>query len=876
MRKILLFALMLSGMISSAQNSFTNGNCKAYFKYAVNDKLMSPIAGTAIDFFDKSEGSAIAWFWNFGDGNTSREQNPSYRFTYPLPATNVKMSPYRIVSLTILTSDSCKSLYSEIINIMDGNTYQPPLCKAGFKYYQVAYDVNGGTASYQLTNLSEGDSLSYFWKFDNGQTSTEKEPIVTFDIKPAEHQVCLTVTGKNNSADSFCDVVSFTDPDKPIIYPADCKTYFKYSINYEYKTLLPALVLDFHADASPEGIAWNWDFGDEITSNEQNPTHVFNLSLLQDSTLGDSNPFRKVCLTVTTVSGCMANYCETINIYMNTVPPVEPPKACTARYKYYQTAEDSIAGTVTFQFNDRSEGESLSYLWFFGNGMTSTEKEPMITFNINQLPLKASLTVTGANNCTDTFWDAVYFNEPIVYPPYEPDSTQCYTGFSYSINYDIKTFAPALTLDFHAKQTPDVIEWNWDFGDGTTSTEPNPTHGFNLPILNDSISGVFDPFRKVCLTVKTASGCVASYCEPIYIYMNTTKPGDQCHAWFKFEKATDVVSIPEVIPYKLWDVSDGKVVSWQWQFEDGSVSYEQSPIVNFGFQKPTQKVCLTILTADSCSSTWCETIYVSQMKPDTIYTGKPLDGYSMHYVSSFPIYMSSCAGYAKAQVYLNDSPVEATNYVWSTGIEGQEVKGLCPTQTYSVKATTPDGIVVTGTFVFNSDGSVTDNSINWWVSGDRDNSFINCKPANKGYTVEWQLCDGTIVKSDSIPLNSINCGDSDLNLIMRDSAGNQVYTENISMKSLVTSIGKGKLVSSVKLFPNPVSDVLNIQYSGNRLNEMQIEIFDITGKSVLLQKLNNVESGQNIDLNVSTLKRGIYLCKMYSGKQIIASEKLIK
>lgn len=673
MRKILLLALMLSGMISSAQNRFTDGSCKAFFKYAVNDKLMSPIAGTTIDFFDKSEGNVIAWFWDFGDGNTSRQQNPSYRYTYPLPATNVKMSPYRTVVLTILTSDSCKSLYSETINIMDGNTYQAPLCKAGFKYYQAAYDVNGGKASFQLTNLSEGDSLSYFWTFDNGTTSTEKEPIVTFDIKPAQHQVCLKVTGKNNSTDSFCDYVTFTDPNAPIVYPAECKTYFKYSINYEYKTLLPALVLDFYADASPEGIAWNWDFGDGITNNEQNPTHIFNFPLTNDSILGDPNPFRKVCLTVTTVSGCMASYCETINIYMN-----------------------------------------------------------------------------------------------------------------------------------------------------------------------------------------------------------TTKPGDQCHAWFKFEKATDVVSIPGVIPYKLWDVSDGKVVSWQWQFEDGSVSFEQTPVVNFDFQKPTQKVCLTILTADSCSSTWCETIYVSEMKSDTIYTGKPLNGYSMHYISSFPIYMSSCAGYAKAQVYLKDSLVNAINYVWSTGEEGQEVKGLCPTQTYSVKATTPDGTIVTGTFVFNSDGSVTDNSINWWVSGGSENSFINCKPANKGYTVEWQLCDGTIVKSDSISLNSINCGDSDLNLIMRDSAGNQVYTENISMKSLVTSIGKDKLVSSVKFFPNPVSDVLNIQYSGKRLNEMQVEIFDITGKSVLLQMLNKVESGQNIGLNVRILRSGVYLCKLLSDKQIIATGKFVK
>ncbi|MDP3914657.1 MAG: T9SS type A sorting domain-containing protein [Bacteroidota bacterium] len=586
MRKLLLIALLLSGMMASAQTSITDGNCKAAFKYAVNDKVMSILPATAIDFFDRSEGNVAFWFWDFGDGNTSTEQNPTFVFNHPLAGPTVKFSPYRTVSLTVLTSDTCKSFYSEIINIMDGTTSVQPSCKAGFKYYQTAYDSIAGTASFQLTNLSEGESLQYSWQFDDGKISTEKEPIVTFDLTQRERKVCLTVTGPDNCTDTYCDAVYLINPDQPV-------------------------------------------------------------------------------------------------------------------------------------------------------------------------------------------------------DPADPKPADCEATFGYSVNYDVKTFAPALVLDFYSKAWPEPTGWHWDFGDGNTSEEANPTHIFNYPIVEDSILGDPNPFRNVCLTVKTATGCVA---------------------------------------------------------------------------------------------TWCETIdiYVAEVKPDTTYVTEPANIYTMRYESSFPIYMSSCAGWAKAQVYMNDSLVKADQYVWSTGAEGQEVKGLCPTQMYTVKAVTPDGTYVSGTFVFNSDGTVTEAPYNWWVTGTRDNPFILFDMDNRDLTVEWHLCDGTIVKNDSVALNLINCGTSESNMILKDVAGNVVYSEIISLKTMATGVKPDHAAASVKLYPNPVKDVLNVHYSGSRLNEIQLEICDIAGRTISSQSFFNVESGQQISLNVNSLRQGIYFCKILSGKQIIRIEKFSK
>jgi hypothetical protein len=172
---------------------------------------------------------------------------------------------------------------------------------------------------------------------------------------------------------------------------------------------------------------------------------------------------------------------------------------------------------------------------------------------------------------------------------------------------------------------------------------------------------------------------------------------------------------------------------------------------------------------------------------------------------------------------------------------------------------------------------VTDAPFNWWVSGNAgDGQIIQCNPANKDYTVEWKLCDGTIVKRDSIPLNSINCGGNMSNMFVKDATGKVVYSQNVSLETLTTGMSPDTMNPSVKLYPNPVKDVLNIQYSGNRLNEMQLEICDMAGRSISLQRFYDVESGQQISLNVNSLTKGIYLCKMISGKQVIRIEKFSK
>lgn len=72
---------------------------------------------------------------------------------------------------------------------------------------------------------------------------------------------------------------------------------------------------------------------------------------------------------------------------------------------------------------------------------------------------------------------------------------------------------------------------------------------------------------------------------------------------------------------------------------------------------------------------------------------------------------------------------------------------------------------------------------------------------------------------------------------------------------------------SVEIYPNPVAEILNINFS--EINQDFISIYDVNGK--LIEKINIKTNSQSINLNVSNYEQGIYFVKI--GNQ---SKKFVK
>jgi PKD repeat protein len=658
-----------------------------------------------------------------------------------------------------------------------------------------------------------------------------------------------------------------------------CKANFKYAVNTEIWTFAPATVLDFLDRSEGGAVNWFWDFGDGNTSFEQNPTHIYNHPIPPKDLSVSPNPYRTVTLTILTTDSCKSIYSETIDIY-NPFP--EPDPRCKAEFKHYTLSFDSIAGTQTFKFSNRSEGDSLTYYWKFDNGEASTEAEPTVTYDFSQPMRKVILSITSADGCTDTYGEDVFVDYPGggSTDPGDSVSYDCFVAFGYTVNYTIETLLPALVLDFYPKSDEEIVNYIWDFGDGYTSNEVNPTHIFNYPISEDSVLGDPNPFRTICLTITTASGCMSSWCQTIDIYTGTVPYIPQCHPWFKGYVPSDVNTIPEVIPFQFAEGSEGDVVSWLWHFEDGTTSTEREPLVMFDASKPTQEVCLTITTSDSCTSKWCETFYITPEIIDTFVYVDPTCNYTFNYTSSYPAWASACIGTATAQVVLNDSAISTEYYYWVTpdgnSVDGQTLTNMCPTQTYTVTALTTDGCKFSGSIIFNSDGTVTKIPVNWWIYACGNDSYVDYNLNDNDYTVEWVLCDGTITTGDSILLSDIDCGTNEANMFLKDASGNVVYRENVTLKGNLV-LNKGISSSAkINIYPVPVVDVLNVKYGGKTAESIWFEITDLSGKTLLKQNFLGIKNGQHFSVDVTTLQKGIYLGKIISDNRIIGVEKFSK
>jgi PKD repeat protein len=120
----------------------------------------------------------------------------------------------------------------------------------------------------------------------------------------------------------------------------------------------------------------------------------------------------------------------------------------------------SGAAPFPVHFADASANIPTEWLWDFGDGTTSTEQNPTHIYT-NGGTYNVKLTATNAGG-SDTEEKANYVMAYIT----------PFVDFTASIT---KGKAP-ITVTFTDQSGNSPTEWLWDFGDGTSSTEQNPSH----------------------------------------------------------------------------------------------------------------------------------------------------------------------------------------------------------------------------------------------------------------------------------------------------------------------------------------------------------------------------------------------------------------
>ncbi len=143
---------------------------------------MSPGSGTApltVAFTNTSAGQVTSWTWNFGDGTTSTQQNPTHVYSTPGSYTAVLTAsgPGGTVSKTAATAVSVVAPTAPVVNF--------------------SASPASGTApvTVAFTNTTTGQVTSWAWNFGDGTpTSIVKNPTHVYG-KPGSYKATLTATG---------------------------------------------------------------------------------------------------------------------------------------------------------------------------------------------------------------------------------------------------------------------------------------------------------------------------------------------------------------------------------------------------------------------------------------------------------------------------------------------------------------------------------------------------------------------------------------------------------------------------------------------------------------------------------------------------------
>jgi gliding motility-associated-like protein len=410
------------------------------------------------------------------------------------------------------------------------------------------------------------------------------------------------------------------------------------------------LVVTFTDMSTGSPTSWQWDLGNGTLSTQQNPTTTYFNSGLYT-----------VSLTATNASGSNT-FTRTQYIKVDDKPTVD-----------FSASNRSGCFPLRVNFTDLSVGGSAAitgYEWDFGDGGLSTAQNPFHIYTTAG-NYTVTLKVTNAGGCSKV----------VSRPNFIQVSPGVIVDFSFTAPQLCK---PPETINFtNLSAGPGVLSYEWQFGDGGTSTAANPSYtylaggSFNVTLITQSSSGCVDTIIKPAAIV--IKNVVSDFTGPTSIcqgvtatFTNTSVPVSAGSSWdfgdATFSNApnpTKIYTAPGIYFVKLVnnygscadsvtkqitvlglptpdfnaaDVTDCKVpftvnfsdistgaTGWSWNFGDGGTSTLQNPSHTYT-ALGNYNVTLIATGANGCSDSVIKNQFVRVQAPVVAINGLPLEG----------------------------------------------------------------------------------------------------------------------------------------------------------------------------------------------------------------------------------------------------------
>ncbi|MFK7925467.1 MAG: PKD domain-containing protein [Bacteroidia bacterium] len=490
----------------------------------------TPMNPQAYGFFTNPT-SGGSYTWDLGDGTiaTGPQVSHVYSITGPITACLYYDNGAGCVDT------SCQTF---IVSGQSGN------CDASFTSNPIA---NSNSVVLNPVNIAPG--TYYEWSLGDGSISTTPTYTHTY-AQPGVYTVCLLAYDSSISCiDTTCQTLVINGGGG-----GNCDATFSFAP--DTITAGNPYVYNFFP-ASPTLISsYAWDFGDGNTSASPYPLHAYN-----------SPGVYTVCLIISDPSGCTDTSCLSLTVAQYT-------PNCDANFTAFPLGQ-LTAFSVNFP------DPNLNYQWTLGDGNVANGSSIVYQYanpDTFQVCLIASDSINGT--CADTVCQMVVAGG---------GPANCDASFG---SYPDTSLQNPFSYFFYPFQNTPTLNYSWDFGDGSSSSQSYPNHTYNAP-------GIYN----VCLAVDDGLGCVDTSC--VLLTVTQGNPGGCDPTFF----ASSPQMNPQGGAFITFTAFSNMQASYLWDFGDGNTGFGHQ--TNHLYSAAgTYNACLIVTGQNGCSDTSCQSIII--------------------------------------------------------------------------------------------------------------------------------------------------------------------------------------------------------------------------------------------------------------------------
>lgn len=329
---------------------------------------------------------------------------------------------------------------------LQGN--RPPIAVIGYgPQYPQQYIEKRKPVSFWATDSTDpdGDDLfaygTYHWDFGDGTTSAE--PIVTHTYAEAGNYTVMLVVNDRKADSAPATVVVGVANAQPIANAGGPYSGTRNGIRFDGTA---------STDRDNDPLAYIWDFGDGTTGSGPNPTHAYAKS-------------GTYTVTLIVNDGSINSSPSRAQVTVSNIAPIARLSGPTSALKSSVLTWDGSASSD-------ADGDTLTYLWNFGDGSNLTTSTPTTTHSYAKSGSYRVLLIVndGEKNSSPVSADVTIQNRlPVASIAYSPEAPFKTKPIS---------FSGTGSTDLDGDQ---IVNYRWNFGDGTTAVGPVVSHTYASP-----------------------------------------------------------------------------------------------------------------------------------------------------------------------------------------------------------------------------------------------------------------------------------------------------------------------------------------------------------------------------------------------------------